>query len=332
MILDPGFNLTLRPMKYPQFFKQYQDAIKNTWTVQEVKFSTDVNDLATKMTVAERHMIHKLVAFFATGDSIVSNNLVLSLYDHINAPEARLYLSRQLFEEAQHIEFYLLLLDTYIPDSFQREEAFRALEEVESIKRKADFCFKWIDSVQALGKLDTDEKKQKFLLNLICFACCVEGLFFFGAFAYVYFLKSKGLLNGLSSGTNWVFRDETAHMNFAFSVIEQVRKESPEFFTSELEAQIREMISEAVDCEIQFAKELLSGGVAGLSIEEMTDYLKYTADSRLSDLGYAPMFNAKNPLTFMEMQDIPELANFFERTPTAYQFAVGGEVSFGEDF
>jgi ribonucleoside-diphosphate reductase beta chain len=120
MILDPGFSLTLRPMKYPVFFDMYKTAIKNTWTVEEVDFATDIADLARRMTSAERHLIHRLVAFFATGDSIVSNNLVLNLYKHVNSPEARVYLSRQLFEEALHVEFYLTLLDTYIPDLAER--------------------------------------------------------------------------------------------------------------------------------------------------------------------------------------------------------------------
>ncbi len=127
MLLDKGFNLTLRPMKYPQFYEMYKNAIKNTWTVEEVDFSTDVNDLRNKMTPSERHMINRLVAFFATGDSIVSNNLVLNLYKHINSPEARMYLSRQLFEEAVHVQFYLTLLDTYIPDHNERAAAFAAV-------------------------------------------------------------------------------------------------------------------------------------------------------------------------------------------------------------
>src|SRR6185503_9657571 len=212
MLLDPGFDLTLRPMKYPDFYEMYRNAIKNTWTVEEVDFSTDVADLRAKMTPAERHMINRLVAFFATGDSIVSNNLVLNLYKHINAPEARMYLSRQLFEEALHVQFYLTLLDTYIPDHAEREAAFSAVENIPSIRKKAEFCLKWIDSINQLERLETKEDRRKFLLNLICFAACIEGLFFFAAFAYVYFLRSKGLLHGLASGTNWVFRDESCHM------------------------------------------------------------------------------------------------------------------------
>src|SRR5215211_1926477 len=260
MLLDPGFNLTLRPMQYPDFYEMYKNSIKNTWTVEEVDFSTDVTDLRAKMTPAERHMINRLVAFFATGDSIVSNNLVLNLYKHINAPEARMYLSRQLFEEAIHVQFYLTLLDTYIPDHKEREQAFAAIENIPSIRKKAEFCMKWIDTIQDLESLETREDRRKFLLNLICFAACIEGLFFFAAFAYVYFLRSKGLLNGLAAGTNWVFRDESMHMNFALAVVETVRNEEPDLFDEDLAAQITAMIEEAIDVEEQFARDILGQG------------------------------------------------------------------------
>ena len=165
-------------MRYPQFFEMYRDAIKNTWTVDEIDFSDDLVDLDRKLMPAEKHLIRRLVAFFATGDSIVANNLVLNLYEHINAPEARMYLSRQLFEEALHVQFYLNLLDNYIPDHDERAEAFAAIENIPSIRAKAEFCFKWMDSVGD-GPLRTAADRRRFLLNLICFAACIEGLFFF---------------------------------------------------------------------------------------------------------------------------------------------------------
>jgi ribonucleoside-diphosphate reductase beta chain len=332
MLLDPGFNLTLRPMKYPDFYEMYRNAIKNTWSVEEVDFSMDVNDLRSKMTPAERHLISRLVAFFATGDSIVANNLVLNLYKHVNAPEARMYLSRQLYEEALHVQFYLTLLDTYIPEHAERAAAFAAVENIPSIKKKADFCLKWIDSINDLDSLETAADRKKFLLNLICFASCIEGLFFFAAFAYVYFLRSKGLLHGLASGTNWVFRDESAHMNFALEVVNTVRKEEPALFDDALTRDIVTMLDEAVECELQFAEDLLSGGVAGLSVADMRQYLEFIADQRLAMLGLPKIYNAKNPFSFMDLQDVQELTNFFERRVSAYQVSVAGEVSFSEAF
>jgi ribonucleoside-diphosphate reductase beta chain len=330
-LLEPGLNLTLRPMAYPQFFEMYRAAIKNTWTVEEVDFGTDLADLA-KMTPAERHLIQRLVAFFATGDSIVANNLVLNLYKHVNAPEARMYLSRQLYEEALHVQFYLTLLDTYVPDHAERQRAFAAVESIPSIRTKAAFCLRWIDSIHGLERLDTRAHRRQFLLNVIAFAACIEGLFFFGAFAYVYFLRSKGLLHGLAAGTNWVFRDESAHMAFAFEVVATVRREEPALFDAELEAEVRAMLAEAIACELQFAEDLLSGGVAGLSPTEMREYLEYCADQRLATLGFTRQYGAKNPFGFLALQDVQEVTNFFERRVSAYQVGVEGEVAFDAAF
>ena len=331
-LLDPGYDLTLRPMRYPVFYEMYRNAVRNTWTVEEVDFSTDTVDLTKRLLPAERHLVSRLVAFFATGDSIVANNVVLSLYRHVNAPEARMYLSRQLFEEALHVQFYLTLLDTYIPDLAEREAAFAAVRNVPSIQRKAEFCFRWMDGVHELERCDTPERKRAFLLNLVCFATCIEGLFFFAAFAYVYFLRSKGLLNGLASGTNWVFRDESGHMAFALEVVRIAREESPELFDAGLERDVVAMLEEAVDCETQFAEDLLGGGVPGLSLRDMRQYLEFVADQRLANLGLAPRYLARNPFGFLELQDVQELSNFFERRVSAYQVAVTGEVSFDEAF
>jgi ribonucleoside-diphosphate reductase beta chain len=301
MLLDPGLELTLRPMKYPRFFEMYRDAIRNTWTVEEVDLSVDLNDLRSRMSEAERHLIHRLVAFFATGDSIVSNNLALNLYRHINAPEARMYLSRQLFEEALHVQFYLTLLDTYVPDPDERAKAFSAVENIPSIRDKAHFCLKHTDALSTLHALTNREERRRFVENLLAYACGIEGLFFFAAFAYVYFLRSRGLCQGLAAGTNRVFRDEA-------------------------------MIDDAVRCELGFAKDLLSGGVAGLSLADMREYLQFVADRRLAALGIAPRYRSKNPFDFMDLQDVQELANFFERRVSAYQVGVTGSVSFDEAF
>mgnify|MGYP000633101230 CR=1 FL=1 len=331
MLLDPGMDLTLRPMRYPEFYERYRAAIRNTWTVEEVDLNSDLADLA-RMTPEERHLINRLVAFFATGDSIVANNLVLNLYQHVNAPEARLYLSRQLSEEAVHVQFYLTLLDTYLPDHEERVKAFAAVEHIPSIRDKAEFCFRWIDSLGGLTRLESRDDRRAFLLNLICFAACIEGLFFYGAFAYVYWFRSRGLLSGLATGTNWVFRDESMHMEFAFSVVDTVRAEEPELFDDKLGAQVTQMIEEAVEVELAFAADLCGDGLFGMNVGQMRQYLEYVADQRLVRLRLPVRYGTANPFAFMELQDVQELANFFERRVSAYQVAVEGNVAFDESF
>lgn len=330
-LLNPGLNLNLRPMRYPQFYEHYKNAIKNTWTVDEIDLHSDLQDLK-KLSAAEKHLINRLIAFFATGDTIVANNLVLSLYKHLNAPEARLYLSRQLYEEAVHIQFYLTLLDTYITDENERFESFASVENIPSIKAKADFSYKWAEDIFLINELKTKEERRNFLLNLICFGACIEGLFFYGAFAYVYFLRSRGLLLGLGSGTNWVFRDESMHMAFAFEVIRVVRKEEPDLFNKDMESRIKTMMQEALDAEYQFAIDMLNQGVVGLTLKDFKTYLEYVADQRLEQIGLNKIYNSRNPFSFMDLQDMQELTNFFERRVSAYQVGVTGEVKLDEEF
>jgi ribonucleoside-diphosphate reductase beta chain len=325
-LLDPGLCLSLRPMVYPAFYDMYRSAIKNTWTVEEVDFASDVGDIRSRLDARERHLIERLVAFFATGDSIVANNLVLCLYRHLNAPEARMYLSRQLYEEALHVQFYLTLLDTYVPDPVDREKAFQAIEHVPSIQHKAQFCFRWVDSIYDMPRVETREQRRAFLRNLLAFATGVEGLFFFAAFAYVYYLRSRGLLHGLATGTNWVFRDESAHIAFALEVVKTIRAEEPELFDADFTREVRAMLSEAVDAETRFAEDILGGGLAGLSLRDMRGYLENVADQRAAQLELPPIYGTKNPLGFMELQDVQELTNFFERRVASYQVGVTGSV------
>ncbi len=268
-----------------------------------------------------------MVAFFATGDSIVGNNVVLNLYRHINAPEARMYLSRQIYEEALHVQFYLTLLDTYLPDAEARAEAFSAVDNIPSIRAKADFCFRWMDSISDLDALRTIDERRQFVLNLICFAACVEGMFFFAAFAYVYFLRSKGMLHGLAAGTNWVFRDESLHMEFAFSVIDTVRQEEPELFDAKLEQADPNDVGRSHRLRSRFCQRSAGEGITGLSEASVRQYLEYVADARLGRLGFAPQYKTSNPFDFLDLQDVQEVTNFFERQVSAYQVGIVGAVA-----
>jgi ribonucleoside-diphosphate reductase beta chain len=206
------------------------------------------------------------------------------------------------------------------------------VENIPSIRRKAEFCNKYLDSLESLNRLETPADRRRFLLNLICFAACIEGLFFFGAFAYVYFLRSRGLLHGLAAGTNWVFRDESAHMAFAFEVVRTVREEEPDLVNDQFRAQVHAMLDEAIACEVQFAEDLLGGGIAGLSVPEVKRYLEYCADQRLATLGFEKRYGTKNPFSFMALQDVQEVTNFFERRVSAYQTGVTGDVAFDVAF
>ena len=192
-----------------------------------------------------------------------------------------------------------------------------------------------MDSISDLDKLDTDAKRRQFIENLICFAACVEGLFFFGSFAYVYFLRNKGLLPGLATATNWVFRDESMHIEAAMEAIRTIKHEYPHLFDELLEQKTRNMMAEAIDTEMEFCDDVLSQGITGLSPVLMRQYLEYVSDLRMQSLGFAKVYNVKNPFPFMLLQDVQSLTNFFEKRVTEYKKgfeASSNSVAFDESF
>lgn len=335
MLLNSELNLTLRPMQYPEFFQLYKSSIKNIWTTEEIDFSVDFQHLRDRISPQEAHLIKRLVAFFATADNIVAHNLVLNFYKHVNSPEYRMFLGRQLAEEMLHVETYLLLVDNYIPDPEERKAAFDAYQTIPSIQKKADFCFRYMDSIDKLDRLDTDDKRRQFLENLICFASCVEGLFFFGSFAYVYFLRNKGLLPGLATATNWVFRDESLHIEGAMAVIAKIREEYPQLFDAALDKKVQTMIEEAIAVEMEFCEDALLQGVTGLSPTLMRQYLENVADQRFVQMGFPKRYMTKNPFSFMVLQDVQPLTNFFEKRVTEYSKGFDSNrnsVTFAENF
>lgn len=331
-ILDPGFNLKLRPLKYKNFDESFRKAIANGWRVEEIEFTRDIVDLRTRMDKGQQHLVKRLVTFFATGDSLVANNVATVLCRHVNAPEARMYLLRQGFEEALHVQFYVTLLDSYVEDEAERSAMFDAVRNVPSVSTKAAFCSGYMDGMFGIHELRTIDDRRQFLMNLLAFAAGVEGMFFYAAFAYVFFLRSRGFLPGLAQGTNWVFRDESAHMANAFEIVNIARSEEPDLFTPLMAQRYEEMLDAAMAAEMGFAKDTLELGVAGLSESDMATYLKYIADQRLRAMGIPSHWRVKNPFTFMDQQDVPEMANFFERRPTAYGLGTQGDFSTDADF
>ncbi len=329
-ILNPGYALTLRPMKYPNFYKLYKTSKDNNWTTEELSFNTDQQDLRN-LTLAESNIVKMIVAFFATGDQIVANNLAVVLYKHVNSPEARMFYSRQIYEEANHIEFYKTLLEAYIPDGKEQEMMFKAVETIPSIKAKADWAMKWMDQTSKIDRIETMEDRKNFLMNMLAFACGIEGLFFFAAFAYVYYLRDRNLLHGLASGTNWVFRDESMHMRFAFEVVDVIRDENPGIWDADMENRFRVMLEEAIQCEMQFGDDVLAYDVIGMSKKDMLEYLRYVADGHLRRMGMPPVYNASCPFAFMLKQDVQALTSFFERTVAEYTVGIGGDVDLNVD-
>ncbi len=308
---------TVFPIQHYDIWKLYKTAIASHWTVEKIDLTQDKIDWEEKLNDNERYFIKNILAFFAASDGIVNENLAINFYNEIQVPEIRQYYATQILMEAIHSETYSLLIDTYITDLKEKDNLFNAIETIPVITKKANWALKWIEN-------------GTFAERLIAFSA-VEGIFFSGSFCSIFWLKSRGLMPGLSLSNEYISRDEALHCDAAIMIYSKLLNKLPQ-------EKVHEIYSQAVKLEQEFITESLPVSLIGMNKELMKDYIEYVADFYLTKLNYTKLFNKKNPFLFMENIGLKSKTNFFEKKVSQYRKAKVGvseeenTFSFTEDF
>lgn len=297
---DPE-RLHLYPIKYEDVWQMYKKAVASFWTTEEVDLSKDLKDWTTLKT-GEKHFIKHVLAFFAASDGIVNANLVERFCDEVQIIEAKYFYKCQVAMENIHSEMYSLLIDTYVDSETERRYLFNAIENLTCVKKKADWALKWIkDDVASFAE------------RIIAFAS-VEGIFFSGSFASIFWLKKRGLMPGLAFSNELISRDEGLHTDFACLMYRYLtNKPSQE--------RVYEIVRDAVKIEIEFLTDALPVDLIGMNAKLMAQYIEYVADRLLVELQVPKIYNSENPFDFMENISLSGKTNFFEKKVGEYQKA-----------
>ncbi|KAF8631559.1 hypothetical protein AX15_002313 [Amanita polypyramis BW_CC] len=292
----------LFPIQYHEIWQMYKKAEASFWTAEEMDLSKDLHDWTNRLNDNERHFISHVLAFFAASDGIVNENLVERFSNEVQVAEARCFYGFQIMMENIHSETYSLLIDTYIKDQRQREFLFDAIDTIPCIKKKAEWALRWIS-----------DKQSMFAERLVAFAA-VEGIFFSGSFASIFWLKKRGLMPGLTFSNELISRDEGMHTDFACLLFSHLkRRPHPEV--------VEAIIMEAVEIEQEFLTDALPVRLIGMNGELMCQYIEFVADRLLVALGNEKVYNSSNPFDFMDMISLQGKTNFFEKRVSDYQKA-----------
>jgi ribonucleoside-diphosphate reductase beta chain len=318
-ILGKGIQegLLLKPVKYQWAMDLYNQAVANTWFPNEIQLGEDLADFK-KMSDEEQHALTFLMSFFNPSELIVNKALAFGVYPYINAPEAHLYLAKQMWEEANHCMSFEYVLETFPVD---REKIYAQHVAVPEIKAKEDFETKFIRRM-AEDTLDitTVEGKQDFVRNLVAYNVIMEGIWFYSGFMVALSFRQRNLLRNWGSLIDWIVRDESLHLKFGINLILTVLEENPDIVTDEFVAEVKQMILDAVEMEVAYNKAQFPGGILGLNSDYVSQYTKYLADRRLDELGFGAHYNVSNPAKWMAAaNDTLQLVNFFESTNTSYE-------------
>ena len=317
----------LVPFKYTWAWEKYLAACNNHWMPQEINMTADIELWKNPdgLTEDERMIVMRNLGFFSTADSLVANNLVLAVYRHITNPECRQYLLRQAFEEAIHTHAYQYCVESL---GLDQGEVFNMYRELPSVARKAEWALPF---TQSLGdpnfQTGTFENDQRLLRDLIAFYVVFEGIFFYVGFSQILSMGRRNKLTGVAEQFQYILRDESMHMNFGIDVINQIKIENPQLWSSEFQQQMIDLIMEGVELEIAYAYDTMPRGILGMNAPVFEDYVKFIANRRLAQIGLPAQFpGAQNPFQWMsETLDLKKEKNFFETRVTEYQ--TGGALS-----
>ncbi|KAK8220118.1 Ribonucleotide-diphosphate reductase (RNR), small subunit [Zalaria obscura] len=302
ILRENGQRFVLFPIKYHEIWQMYKKAEASFWTAEEIDLSKDLHDWNNRLNDDERFFISHVLAFFAASDGIVNENLVERFSGEVQIPEARCFYGFQIMMENIHSETYSLLIDTYISEPKQRHYLFNAIDNIPCIRRKADWALRWIS-----------DKNSTFACRLIAFAA-VEGIFFSGSFASIFWLKKRGLMPGLTFSNELISRDEGMHTDFACLLFSHLNNKP----SKEL---VQSIITEAVEIEQEFLTDALPVALLGMNAVLMRQYIEFVADRLLLALGNQKYYNATNPFDFMENISLAGKTNFFEKRVGDYQKA-----------
>ena len=299
-ILTPTTDrFVLFPIKYPDMWEMYKKAEASFWTAEEIDVSRDMADW-TKLTGNERFFISRILAFFAASDGIVNENLVERFSQEVQVAEARSFYGFQIAMENIHSETYALLLQTYVREAKERDFLFDAINTIPCIKRKAEWAMRWIS-----------DTRTTFAERLVAFAA-VEGIFFSGAFASIFWLKKRGLMPGLTFSNELISRDEGLHCDFACLLYARLVERPGE-------QRVVEIVRGAAELEKEFVTESLPVALIGMNNKLMGEYVEFVADRLAIQLGVPKIYETANPFDFMEMISLQGKTNFFEKRVAEYQ-------------
>lgn len=301
MLLPSNDRFVLFPIEHDDIWKAYKDQAACFWTAEELDLEKDKDDWE-KLSANEQHFVKHVLAFFAASDGIVNENLAINFSNEVQWPEARAFYGFQIMMENIHSETYSLLIDTYIDDKAEKHRLFNAMETIPTVMKKAEWALKW-----------TDADRASFGERLIAFAA-VEGIHFSGSFCALYWLKKKGLMQGLTFSNELISRDEGLHRDFAVMLHNKLRHKVPHEVALSI-------IAEAVDIEKDFVTEALPVSLLGMNADHMCQYIEMVADHLLMSLGFPAYYGASNPFPWMEMIGMQGKTNFFERRVGEYQKA-----------
>jgi len=294
---------SLFPILDEEAYEFYQRQEMAHWSATELDFTSDI-PCYQNLNEKEKNLVDIILAFFLIGDGVICKNIVFRfLLECKTFEESAMFIS-QLHIELIHSETYNLAAFTFKKDSESLANLISSAENTPCVKRKIKFME---------DHMHEDTPRH---IRLVVYACS-EGIFFCTSFAAIFWFRSKGLLNNFITSNELIAKDESLHRNYGVFLRNREIKQLNN--TEEIKEQTIKLVKEAVAIEEEFCEQILPESIDDFNAEDLKTYTKLIADGLLIDLGYEPIYNVKNPFTWMDGISFDQKSNFYEVRTAAYK-------------
>jgi len=311
---NPTNIFELNEIKYGWAFDLYKTmAFTNFWIPEEIQMLEDKKQYETVLTEAERRAYELVLSFLIALDSF-QVDILKDFGRLVTAPELEMAITAQEFQEALHAYSYQYILESVV-DPVKADEIYNYWRQDEILKERNVVI---AEVYNEFAQKRTFESFVKYTIaNYI-----LESLYFYSGFAFFYVLGRQGKMINTVQQIKYINRDELTHVTLFRNIINSLRNEYPDLFTSEIINWIYEYFKFAVEQEVNWGKYVTQNQILGLTDELIDRYIKYLANLRLKQINFKPLYPdiTENPMSWIdEFRKINNTkTDFFQAKPQTY--------------
>jgi len=303
-----------KPFHFPWAYDLWKQQEQAHWLADDVpSWKEDIDDWNNRLNDDEKELLTQIFRFFTQGDIDVSGAYRKKYLPIFHHPELAMMILSFANAETIHIDAYSKLIETIgMP-----ETEYSAFMDYAEMRDKHEFVW---------GEVDLGDPVKNLAFDIAKFSAFTEGLQLYSSFAMLKSFELVNKMKGMSQVVTWSVRDESIHVEGMIKIFHQICKENPYILDESFKGKINELARKMVELEFNFIDMSFKNKENEIELDwitkqEVKDFVMYTANRRLMQLGFEPIFPVdKNPfLWFDYLIAGVEHANFFEQRGSDYQ-------------
>lgn len=311
---NPSGIANLNKMKYPWVNPIYREMIGNTWFPEKVDITSDRVTIKN-LTEHEDEAAQLTLSFLIYMDNYQTANLP-NISQYVTDPGVRNLLTIQAYQEVIHSASYQYILEALYPNQVR--------DQIYNLWRTKPELLERNRQIAVIGEMFVNEPSPANFEKACVANFALEGVFFYQGFNFFDQLSHRNRLVQTNKITDYIKVDEFTHMGIFVNMIKEL-KINPNV--------IQEILCNAVEAEINWAKTIYGNRILGISEASSTEYLRWIGNDRLTRVGLGPVWdNVKNPYAHIEASKKAggSRENFFESAAVT-QYDTAGSVSGWDD-